>query len=91
MTGPQIEAMVYETPTNVISNGRFSGSVEKASTIVPPVETPAPPTPASARPTMSTMEFGAIPQIKLPISKSRMDVMKVDFKRKYLKAFPQED
>lgn len=89
--GPRIAAIVYATPTKLISVGLFFGSAEKANMMVPPVEIPAPPTPAIARPTINAFELGAVAQIRLPISKSSIVTMKVDFREKYLKALPHDD
>lgn len=49
------------------------------SRMMPPLVTPALPSPAIARPMMNAIEFGAAPQMVDPISKIPMTVKKTYF------------
>ena len=84
-------AIQYVTPTKPINIGRFLGSDTKARMTVPPMEMPAPPNPAMARPTMRAVELGATPQMRLPISKMVTLMRKVSLRGKYLNALPNAD
>jgi hypothetical protein len=76
------------TPVNV---ALFLGSAAKAIIVYDPDPTPAPPTPAMARPTMRAGEFGATPQIRLPSSKMKMAIRKLILRGKYLYTLPHID
>jgi hypothetical protein len=52
---------------------------------------PAPPTPATALPTIKVVGLLATPQMRLPTSKMKMEMIKVVFSGKYLYAFPHVD
>ena len=53
-----------------------------------PLERPAPPIPAMARPTMRVVELLATAQMRLPSSKMNMLIKKTIFKGKNFRAFP---
>jgi hypothetical protein len=63
----------------------------KAMIMKTPLPIPAAPIPAIARPTISATEFGATPQIKLPISKMKTASRNEIFSGKNLYTFPQVD
>jgi len=75
-------------PVNI---GRRFGEVTNAMIMNAPHAMPAAPTPAIARPTIRTGEFGATPQIKLPNSKIKIAIAKVVLSGKYLNNFPHVD
>ena len=52
--------------------GRFRRGISGIVIMMAPVMIPAPPRPAIARPTIRASEFGATPQMREPISKTRM-------------------
>jgi hypothetical protein len=52
--------------------------------ITPPLNTPAEPSPAIARPTIKAFEVGATPQISDPSSKSAMAERKITFMLKWV-------
>lgn len=56
-----------------------------------PLPIPAPPMPATARPTMRVVLFLATAQIKEPTSKIKIETRKVLFRGKYLYPFPHVD
>jgi hypothetical protein len=84
-------AMPYEAPIIPVYVALFLGSAAKAIIVYAPDPTPAAPRPAMARPTIKAVEFGATPQIKLPISKMKMDIRKLILRGKYLYALPHID
>ena len=61
-------------PMNPVYIGLFSSETVWATIINAPEKIPADPTPATARPMIRAIEFGAAPQIKLPISNSPIAV-----------------
>jgi hypothetical protein len=56
-----------------------------------PEATPAPPDPATARPTIRVVEFFDTPQIKLPTSNTNTLTRNPVFRGKYLYTLPQVD
>jgi hypothetical protein len=56
-----------------------------------PEAMPAPPAPATARPTMRVVLFLDTAQMRLPTSKMKIATMKLVFSGKYLYALPQVD
>lgn len=67
---------MLETPNMLesaaIYNGRLRNGTENAIMVIPPENKPAAPDPATARPPMRTLEFGATahiiePTIRVPI------------------------
>lgn len=91
MSGPVTAARPYVAPITPVKVALFLGSAAKAIIVYAPDPTPAAPTPAMARPTIRTGEFGATPQIKLPSSKMKMAIRKLIFSGKYLYTFPHID
>jgi hypothetical protein len=91
ITGPRTAAMPYDIPMKPVYMALFSGLATKAMMVYAPVPSPAAPSPAMARPKIRVVEFGATPQIRLPSSKTRTASKNVNFRGKYLYAFPQED
>jgi len=67
------------------------GRAENAIIVYAPEATPAPPSPAIARPTIRAVEFGATPQSRLPTSNTKRDIKKVILSGKYLYALPHVD
>jgi hypothetical protein len=57
--------------------GRASRGTQKEMITSDPHNTPEPPSPEIARPTMKTAELGAAAQIKDPISNTKSESMKV--------------
>jgi hypothetical protein len=62
--------------------GRFLGGALNAASVKEPVFTPAAPSPAMARPTISATDDGATAHIKLPISNIKMATKNVILKLK---------
>ena len=60
------------------------GGTANARIVNDPEATPAPPMPAMARPMINVVLFLATAQIKLPISKTKIDIKNVDLSGKYL-------
>jgi hypothetical protein len=89
--GPTTDAMPYAEPMRPVTRGRCFGLAANAMIVYAPDPTPAPPSPAIARPTMSTVEVGATPQIKLPSSNKKSAKRKVILRGKYLYPFPHVD
>ena len=69
--------MAYVVPIRPIIKGRFAGGAVKEIILVPPTDSPAPPSPATARPATKALALGATPQIRLPISKINMEARKL--------------
>ena len=90
-SGPTTEAIPYAEPTSPVTRGLCFGLAAKAMIVYAPDPTPAPPSPAIARPTMSAVDVGATPQIKLPSSNKKSAKMKEVLSGKYLYPFPQVD
>ena len=76
--GPATEAMPYIPPIIPKKIGRFSSGVVCANVTSAPVKIPALPRPATARPTMRAVEFGATPHIRDPSSKMKRATRKTD-------------
>jgi len=69
MRGPATLAMPYIPPISPMKIGRFSRGTVLERIKIAPVNTPAAPSPAIARPTIKAVDVGATPQISDPISK----------------------
>jgi len=67
-SGPATEAIPYMAPMKPEYMGLFTKGTEYATIMSAPEKIPAEPIPATARPMMSAIEFGATPHIKLPSS-----------------------
>lgn len=77
--GPHTDATENVAPTNPLNMLLFSSGVVFASMMNAPPKIPAEPTPDTARPTMSTIEVGAEPQIALPMRYISSDARNVHF------------
>lgn len=64
--------MPYMAPMIPVYIGRFTNGTEYATMISAPENTPAEPRPATARPQINAIEFGATPQTRLPSSKMKI-------------------
>jgi hypothetical protein len=67
-------------PMIPVKTGRLFGVATNAIIVKAPLPMPADPAPEIARPTINALEFGATPQIKLPISKMKTEIRKDIFK-----------
>ena len=67
--GPATLAIPYIAPMKPVYIGRFTRGTLYATMISAPEKIPALPTPATARPMIRAIEFGATPQIREPNSK----------------------
>jgi hypothetical protein len=75
-------------PTTAVNKGRLARGTACATTTKLPVKIPALPKPARALPTIKVTEFGAMPQIKLPLSNMAMDAKYDHFILKSMKILP---
>ena len=89
--GPITDAIPKVAPMTPVNAGRRAGGAEKAMIVYVPEAMPAPPAPATARPTMSVVELLATAHIKLPSSKIKMLRRKVGLSGKYFSALPHVD
>lgn len=74
--GPATEAMPNMDPKAPINAGLLASGTEYAMIVRPPLKMPATPAPATALPIINVVEFGAIPHISEPSSKTDTAPMK---------------
>jgi len=68
-SGPTTEDKPNTAPTTPCSTGRLFKGTTYVTTVMIPLNIPAEPSPATARPTINALEVGAEPQMIDPISK----------------------